>query len=67
MSKKKRNKQYKGSAPTRPVITRMSAVNRNPAHQWWVDHRQFVKPGAIISGIIGGIVIIIAGIASIIW
>lgn len=68
MSKKKRNKAYKGSnaATTRPTITRMSAVNRNPVHQWWVDNKRIVRPVAIIAGIVAAIILIIVGIISII-
>lgn len=68
MSKKKRNKVYKGSnaATTRPTITRVSAVNRNPAHQWWIDHKRIVRPVAIIASIVAAIILIIIGIFSII-
>lgn len=66
-SKKKRNKQYKGSVPTRPTITRMSAVNRHPLHQWWVDHKQVAKPVLIIAGIVIAIVIILIGVIDLIW
>lgn len=62
MSKKKRNKQYKGSAPTRPVITKVSAVNRNPVHQWWVDHKRFARPALITAGIAVAVVIILIGL-----
>ena len=57
MSKKKRNKAYKGSVPTRPTITRVSAVDRSPIHQWWVDRQRIVKPALMIGGI--GLVVIV--------
>ena len=63
-SKKKRNKQYKGSIPTRPVITRMSAINRHPVHQWWVDHKRVAKPALGIGGIAIAVIIIIIGLFS---
>lgn len=68
MSKKKRNKVYKGSnaASIRPTITRVSAVNRHPVHQWWVDRKRVVRPVLIIAGIILAIILIVIGIFSII-
>lgn len=65
MSKKKRNKQYKGSVSTRPTITRVSAVNRNPVHQWWVDRKQALRPVLTIAGIAVVIIIVIIGIVGI--
>lgn len=65
MSKKKRNKQYKGSVSTRPTITRVSAVNRNPVHQWWVDHKQAARPVLIIAGIGVAVIIVVIGIVGI--
>jgi len=68
MSKKKRTKTYKGNtAVTRPVITRVSAVNRNQVSQWWFDHKQFAKPVAIVVGIALVIIIIIIGLIDIIF
>lgn len=44
--KKKRNKAYTGAdaAITRPIVTKISAVNRNPVSQWWFDHKRIAKP-----------------------
>lgn len=67
MSKKKRNKQYKGSVSTRPVVTRVSAVNRNRVHQWWVDHERIRKPLLIAIGIGLAIIVIVIGIIGAIW
>lgn len=70
MSKKKRNKPYKGgktSTNARPTITRVSAVNRHPVHQWWLDHKIMAKPALIISGIAIVVVLIIIGIIGLIW
>lgn len=68
-NKKKRNKAYKGSgaAVTRPTITRVNAVDRNPVHQWWFDHQRVAKPVAIAAGIGVAIIICIIGLIDIIW
>lgn len=52
--KKKRNKKYTGveAAINRPVITRVSAVNRNKFSQWWFDHKRILKPVLIAAGVI---------------
>jgi hypothetical protein len=57
--KKKRNKVYTGvdAAMTKPVITKISAVNRNKPAQWWFDHKKIAKPVLIASGI--GIFVIV--------
>jgi len=49
--KKKRNKVYTGAdaAITRPVITRIEAVNRNKISQWWFDRKRILKPVLITS------------------
>lgn len=67
MSKKKRNKQYKGSAPIRPQITRVSAVKRNKLHQWWIDNNRIARPVLVAAGVIAVIVLIIIGIIGLIW
>lgn len=48
-TKKKRNKPYRGqdASISRPIITRVQAVNRNPVHQWWFDHKRVAKPVSI--------------------
>lgn len=66
-SKKKRNKQYKGSVPVRPTITKVSAVHRSPIHQWWIDHKRMAKPVGIAVAIAIAIIVIIIGIVGIIW
>lgn len=60
-NKKKRNKSYTGAdaAITKPVITKISAVNRSKVGQWWFDNKKIAKPILIISGIVIFIVIII--------
>lgn len=52
--KKKRNKPYRGvdAAIDKPILTRISAVHRNPVNQWWFDHKRVAKPVLIISGIV---------------
>ncbi len=56
--KKKRNKVYKGSeaATSQPSITRVTAVKRNKAQQWWFEHKRIVKPVSIASGV--GLIVI---------
>lgn len=59
--KKKRDKAYKGAdaASVRPSVTRVSAVHRNPAHQWWVDHKRIAKPVLIAAGVLAIVVVLI--------
>lgn len=68
-SKKKRNKPYRGAgaATTKPSVTRVTAVNRNPVHQWWVDHQRVAKPVAIAGGIGAVIIVSVIGIVGLIW
>ncbi|MEI7917832.1 MAG: hypothetical protein WCH58_00420 [Candidatus Saccharibacteria bacterium] len=63
-NKKKRNKQYTGvdAAITKPVITRISAVNRSKPAQWWFDNKTRLKPILITAGIAVFVIIIIAQI-----
>lgn len=59
--KKKRNKVYTGidAAITRPVVTKISAVNRNPVMQWWFDHKRVARPIIITALIAAAVVILI--------
>ena len=59
--RKKRNKSYTGAdaALSRPVITKISAANRNPVSQWWFDHKRIAKPVIIAALVVAGIVILI--------
>jgi len=59
--KKKRNKIYTGvdAAITKPIITRISAVNRNKVAQWWFENKKIVKPILITSGIILFVILMI--------
>jgi hypothetical protein len=59
--KKKRNKPYTGAdaALTRPVVTKISAVNRNPVSQWWFDHKRIAKPILIAAIVVVVVVILI--------
>ncbi len=56
--KKKRNKKYTGAdaAVTRPVITRMEAVNRSRFGQWWFEKKRIVRPLLITTLVIGVVV-----------
>lgn len=51
--KKKRNKQYTGkdASITRPTIMRVTAENRHPLKQWWVEKKQVAKPLLIAGGV----------------
>jgi hypothetical protein len=59
--KKKRNKVYTGvdAAMTKPVITKISAVNRSKPAQWWFDHKTIAKPILITSGVVIFVIVII--------
>lgn len=59
--KKKRDKAYKGSgaAIVRPSVTRVSAVHRNPVHQWWIERKRVVKPILITVGVVIFIAVLI--------
>jgi hypothetical protein len=58
--RKKRNKVYTGvdAAISRPIVTKISAVNRNKVSQWWFDHKRIAKP-IIIAVIVVTVVIIL--------
>jgi hypothetical protein len=66
-NKKKRNKVYTGAdaALDKPVITRISAVNRSKTGQWWFEHQKMVKTIAKIAGVVIVIIIIVFEIISI--
>lgn len=51
--KKKRNKVYTGAdaSITRPVVTKLTAANRNPIQQWWFEKKRVVKPVAIAGAV----------------
>jgi len=57
--KKKRNKAYTGvdAAITRPVVTKISAVNRNRVSQWWFERKRIARP--IIIGVVVAAVVVI--------
>ncbi|MEI6850676.1 MAG: hypothetical protein WCK26_01785 [Candidatus Saccharibacteria bacterium] len=59
--KKKRNKIYTGidAAVTKPIITRISAVNRNKPAQWWFDNKRIAKPVLITSGVVFFVILMI--------
>jgi len=56
--KKKRNKPYRGAdaAIDRPILTRISAVNRNLVSQWWFDHKKIARPILIAVAIVAVVV-----------
>lgn len=59
--KKKRNKIYTGAdaAIDRPIITRISAANRNKVAQWWFEHKRVMKPVLIAGGVIVALAVLI--------
>ncbi|MBC7565325.1 hypothetical protein H7100_03830 [Candidatus Saccharibacteria bacterium] len=65
--KKKRNKVYSGAdaAITRPVVTKISAVNRNKLQQWWFDHKRIARPVIIAVAIAAGVIILVIEIVRI--
>jgi hypothetical protein len=66
--KKKRNKVYTGvdAAITKPIITKISAINRNKPAQWWFDHKTIAKPILITSGVVIVVIVIIVEIIKIV-
>ena len=66
-NKKKRNKTYAGAdaAITKPVITRIEAVQRSKIGQFWFEKKQILKPILITSGIVIAIIILILQIVRI--
>lgn len=60
-NKKKRNKVYTGAdaAVTKPVITKLSAIDRSKIGQWWFDHKKAAKPILITTGVILIIIILV--------
>lgn len=52
--KKKRTKKYSGAdaAITRPVVTRVTAANRNKIGQWWFERKKFLKPILITAAVV---------------
>lgn len=57
-NKKKRNKVYTGqdASITRPVVTRMTAANRNKVQQWWYERKRFAKP--IMIGVAVAVIVV---------
>ena len=57
--RKKRNKVYTGvdAAMSRPVVTKITAANRNKVSQWWFEHKRITRP--IIIAVIVVIVVVI--------
>lgn len=52
--KKKRNKVYTGAdaAIDRPVVVKISAVNRSKIGQWWFDHKRIARPVLITVAVV---------------
>ncbi|MEI7539614.1 MAG: hypothetical protein WCJ36_02495 [Candidatus Saccharibacteria bacterium] len=65
--KKKRNKVYAGAdaAITKPIITRISAVNRSKVGQWWFDRKKSLKPILITAGVVVFVIVLIVEIVRI--
>lgn len=66
-NKKKRNKVYAGAdaAITKPVITRIEAVQRSKIGQFWFEKKKIIKPILITSGIVTAAIILILQIVRI--
>jgi hypothetical protein len=56
--KKKRNKVYRGAdaSMSRPVVTKISAANRNSVQQWWFEKKRLAKPILIAAGVVAVII-----------
>ena len=56
--KKKRNKVYRGedASITKPVVTKISAANRNKPQQWWFEKKRIAKPILIAAGIVAAVI-----------
>lgn len=67
--KKKRNKVYAGSnaANTRPAVTHIAAVNRSKYGQWWFERKRFARPILIAAGVLFVLVLVIIGIAGLLF
>lgn len=65
--KKKRNKVYSGveASMARPVITRISAVNRSKAGQWWFENKKRLKPILIATAVVLFVIVLIIQIVHI--
>ena len=65
--KKKRNKPYRGidAAISKPILTRISAANRNPVTQWWFEHKRIAKPILIAALVFAVIVVLIVQLINI--
>lgn len=52
--KKKRNKVYRGAdaSVSKPVVTKISAANRNKLQQWWFEKKRIAKPILIAGGVV---------------
>lgn len=61
--KKKRTKKYSGvdAAQTRPSITRVQAVNRSHAGQWYYERKRVIKPVAIFVAVVAGLITLVIG------
>lgn len=66
--KKKRNKVYTGvdAVVTRPVVTKITAANRNRAGQWWFENKRIARPIIIVTIVVTILVILIAEIVRIV-
>ena len=67
--KKKRNKVYRGAdaSVARPVVTKISAANRNKLQQWWFEKKRIAKPVAIAGGVGIGVIWLVAEMIRIIF
>lgn len=64
---KRRPKKLKNQLANKPVVTKISAVDRNVVSQWWFDKKRLIKPIVIVSLIVIVLVILIFEIYRIIF
>lgn len=67
--KKKRNKVYRGAEASvkRPVLTRISAANRNKPQQWWFEKKRVAKPVIIATLVVTAIIWLIYELVRIVF
>lgn len=63
-AKKKRNKPYRGpdARSSRPAIVRVQAVKRSRPKQWYVDHKERIKPLLKIGLVVLIVVVCVVGL-----
>lgn len=62
--KKKRNKRYHGTDAkvSTPSVVRVSAEERSPLKEWWINYGQLARIIGSIAGVIFIVILLIIGI-----